>query len=71
MLLLPAYHVLSSACRHIFQNKQYTEEYRASDFELELGLDRERLVRVCVSKCRCRVQGRERPAGASEPKPRW
>eukprot|EP00887_Chlorella_sp_A99_P002071 scaffold21.g2071.t1 len=30
--------------RHIFEGKQYAEEYRASDLASELGLDRERLV---------------------------
>lgn len=36
------------ACRHIFADKQYVEEYRARDFQSELGLDRHKLIHLAL-----------------------
>lgn len=34
--------------RNLFENKKYVEEYRSSDVERELGLDREKLIRMAL-----------------------
>lgn len=35
-------------CRHIFADKLYVEEYRASDFQSEIGLDRQKLIYLAL-----------------------
>lgn len=36
------------ACRHIFSEKQYVEEYRSQDFPSELGVDRQKLIYLAL-----------------------
>lgn len=35
-------------CRHIFADKLYVEEYRATDFQTEIGLDRQKLIYLAL-----------------------
>lgn len=35
-------------CRHVFEERRYAEEYRASDVERELGLDQAKLIRFAM-----------------------
>ena len=38
----------ADCCRHIFADKLYVEEYRAADFQTELGLNRQKLIYLAL-----------------------